>query len=382
MHMSDWEESFTEFPPEPRPPQQIGIGLAVAALVLPLLTGCVLFFVTDLVSSMALSGATVLVTALLLSIDAGRLGSVDLEGQPRISAGALFFGMVLLWIVFYPFAFFRRSHFGGPNLGVPSILVALFFVGVPMLPALLIPPTLPACDSREVVQLLDQMIRGTPLGKISKSIDGHHEIGTDPKGNRRNGECVAHTHNADIVVKYVVEWKDRANGQYQVRIPLADLPACTSGQVLEPLERLIRATPGGADAKLIDGHREISYDRAADRRYGQCVVHTDGPDIVVDYLVEWQDHAKGLIQVRLLAAELPACTSPETVQLLEQVIRGTPAGAKAKSIDGHRELSYDRVADRRQGQCVVHSDGPDMVVKYVVEWRDRDKGIFGVQIVE
>ena len=151
---------------------------------------------------------------------------------------------------------------------------------------------------------------------------------------------------------------------------------------MQLLEQVIRGTPVGAKAKSIDGHREVSYDRAANRRQGQCVVHTDGADIVVNYIVQWQDRSKGLFQVRIPPADLPSCTSREVVQLLEQVIRGTPVGAKAKSIDGHREVSYDRAANRRQGQCVVHTDGPDIVVNYIVEWRDRDKGLFGVQITQ
>ena len=73
-------------------------------------------------------------------------------------------------------------------------------------------------------------------------------------------------------------------------------------------------------------------------------------------------------------ADLPSCASPQVVQLLEQVIRGTPVGSSAKSIDGHEELSYDRDADVRHGRCVVHTDAEDLTVKYLVEWLDRDKG--------
>jgi hypothetical protein len=62
------------------------------------------------------------------------------------------------------------------------------------------------------------------------------------------------------------------------------------------------------------------------------------------------------------------------VQLLEQVIRGTPGGASAKSVDGHEELGYDRDADVRRGRCVVHTDAGDLDVKYLVEWLDREKG--------
>jgi hypothetical protein len=68
-------------------------------------------------------------------------------------------------------------------------------------------------------------------------------------------------------------------------------------------------------------------------------------------------------------------------QLFEQAIQRTPLGLRAKSIDGYRELSYDRTADQRQGQCVVHTEDGDSVVKYTVQWTNRDEGRFGVRIM-
>ena len=40
--------------------------------------------------------------------------------------------MILLWMVVYPLAFFRRSRFGGPHLGIPGAGVALFAVLEPL----------------------------------------------------------------------------------------------------------------------------------------------------------------------------------------------------------------------------------------------------------
>jgi hypothetical protein len=296
--MSDGDQILSELPEPPRPPRT-GLALPVAALILPIVAGSVLLFVTSFAPALAISAATVLGSSLLLAIDAGRLGRTDLKGRRRESATLLFLGMCLLWIVVYPLAFFRRRHFGGPNLAIPALLVALFFVGGPLLRAVLVPPSLPACDSPEVMQLLDQALRGTAAG---------------------------------------------------------------------------------SKVQRIDGHREIGYDRVADRRQGQCVVHTVGGDLVVNYLVQWRDRDRGLFEVRIAPPELPSCTSREVVQLLEQMIRGTPLGAEARSIDGHHEVSYDQATERRQGQCIVHSDGRDHAVNYVVQWRDREKGLFEVRI--
>jgi hypothetical protein len=196
-----------------------------------------------------------------------------------------------------------------------------------------------------------------------------------------------HTDSGDLAVKYFVEWRDRDKGQLQVRILPPDLPACTSPEVVQLLEKVIRGTPLGAKTQSIDGHREVGYDRVADRRQGKCVVHTDGGDIPVKYLVQWLDRDKGHFNVRIIEVhtpppDLPTCTSPEVVGLLEQTIRGTPLGAKAQSIDGHREVSYDQAAGRRQGQCVVHTDRGDIPMNYLVQWLDRDKGQFVVRIIQ
>ena len=195
-----------------------GLGLVGIALILPVLSGAVLFFVTSFWLVLGISAATVIASGAFVAIDARRLGNVDLEGRVRESAGFLFVGMCLLWIVVFPIAFFRRRHFGGPNLGFLSVVVAAFFVGGPFLYSVLIPPRLPSCRSLEVAKLLEQVIRSTTVGATTKSIDGHRELSCDPDVNVRQGECVAHTDADDIQVKFVVEWQDRNKGLFQVRI--------------------------------------------------------------------------------------------------------------------------------------------------------------------
>ena len=287
-------------PAEPRSSSHTGVGLVAAALILPVLAGTALFFVTSFALALGISAATVIASAALVAMDARRLGNVDQTGRVRESAGLLFVGMVLLWIVVYPLAFFRRRHFGGPNLAIPAVVVAVFFAVGPVLYSVLVPPGLPSCTSPEVVQLLDQVIRGTPAGASAKTIDGHQELSYDRDVDVRHGQCVVHTDGGDIDVKYLVEWLDREKGQFAVRIPPADLPSCTSPEVVQLLEQVIRGTPVGVSAKSIDGHQELSYDRDADVRHGQCVVHTDTGDINVKYLVEWLDRDNGLLQLRIV----------------------------------------------------------------------------------
>jgi len=297
-----------------RGPPRIGLGLPVVALILPVVAGSILLFSTSFVFALAISGATVVVSSLLLAIDAGRLGKIDLKGKRRESAPLLFVAMCALWIVVYPLVFFRRRHFGGPNLGVWAILVAIFFGGGPIARAILIQGGLPAFDSPEAIGL----VRPT-------------------------------------------------------------LPACGSPEAVRLFEQALHCTPLGAEARSIDGHRELAYDRRAERRQCQCLVHTDGGEIVVDYVVQWRDRDNSLFEIRI-PPQLPSCTSQEVVQVLDRAIRGTPAGAKAQNIDHHREVSYDPAAQRREGECIMNADGGDTVLKYVVQWRDRDKSQYEVRV--
>ncbi|MEO1998075.1 MAG: hypothetical protein ABGZ17_22750 [Planctomycetaceae bacterium] len=288
---------------QPPSPSHTGVGLVAIALILPAIAGTVLFFVNSLGLALGISAATVIVSAALVAIDARRLGNVDLNGRVRESAGILFAGMCALWVVVFPLAFFRRRHFDGPNLAIPSVLVAVFFAVGPLLYSVLVPPGLPSCTSPEVVQLLDHVIRGTPIGATTKSIDGHRELSFDREASIRHGQCVVHTDAGDIDVKYLIEWLDREKGQFVVQIPPADLPSCTSAEVVQLLDQVIRGTPIGATTKSIDGHRELSFDREASIRHGQCVVHTAAGDIDVKYLVEWLDREKGQFVVRTLDEE-------------------------------------------------------------------------------
>jgi len=202
---------------EPPTTARLGLGLVGVALILPVLSGVLLCFVTSFPVALGISAATILATAALVAIDASRLGKVDLKGRQRESAGVLFVGMCLLWIVVYPVAFFRRSAFGSPNLGFVALFVAAFYAAGPNIVSVVIPARLPSCTSAEVAQLLEQVIRSTSIGATTKSIDGHRELSYDRSANVRHGECVAHTDSGDIPVKFIVEWQDREKGLFQVQ---------------------------------------------------------------------------------------------------------------------------------------------------------------------
>jgi len=296
-NMSGDDIQFTELPPSP-PVAGAGIGLAATAFVLPILAAIVLCFVASFWTALGISAATVVVTAIMLAIDAGRLVRSNPTKQNGESPGLLLLGMLGLWIVFYPFAFFRRRRFGGPNLAIPSILVALFFVLGPVARLLWVPASLPGCTSADVARILAEAMKQVPMGSRIISIDGHRELEYDSAADRRKGECVVHTETDDIIVVYTVAWRDRARGEFEVRT-LPILPACTSPDVAKVIEDIVRRTAAGARLKSIDGYRQINYDRASDRRNGECAVHTEGALIPVKFQVRWRDRAKGEFLVEL-----------------------------------------------------------------------------------
>lgn len=193
--------------------------LAYLALALPVIGAVVECFQPD-TRVMAMSFGIVVLSSILVFIDAIKLGPVDPDGVERASAGSLLAGGILFWIVFYPVAFFRRRHFASPNLGPASLLVALIFLGLPIVYELLKPVDLPDCDAPEVKQLIEQIVSESPnLVRDGRPIiDHHHEISFDSQRQIRTGRCTMHLGGEDVPLDYTVSWQDRAKGIFQVKI--------------------------------------------------------------------------------------------------------------------------------------------------------------------
>jgi hypothetical protein len=287
-----------------------GETLAVLALLLPLVAqGVMLAGRFDSWGiEIALSWGAVIVTALLLAVDAALLGSTDLHGTRRASPGALFVGMIALWILCYPVAFFRRRHFGRPNLGPLAILVAVFFVAAPFAHQFMAfgvvgsgPPT---CTSREVVALVDDLIRTSSIGPSVQSISGHRELSYDSVNQIRKGQCLVKTRTETITARYTVKMLNRASGTFQVEIePLVsdEPPSCTDRDVTAVLERLIREGPNGHLLKSVAKHEDTTYDKEGRIRHGCCQVTFQGMQdpITYRYKVYWTDQETGQFQVEL-----------------------------------------------------------------------------------
>lgn len=321
--MAPASEHFTELDPLPKHPESRlshepialeanirrsdhGETLAVLALLLPLVAQSIALACRfdSLGIGLALGWGTILVTAILLAVDAACLGTTDLQGTQRGGPGLLALGVILLWIVCYPVAFFRRRHFGRPNLGPLAILVALFFVAAPFVQQYMafgvFAGDVPSCTSREVIGMVNDIIRKTPLGPSVRSISGHREISFDAVSQTRKGQCLVKTENEAITATYTVKIVNRANGTFQVDVdPIisADPPACNDAEVITLVERIIRDGPNGHLLRKVAGHEEIRYDQETKTRHGRCRVTMRDWTGNVAYRVYWLDQKTGRYQV-------------------------------------------------------------------------------------
>ena len=285
-----------------------GETLAVVALLVPLVVQSLALACQfdSLGISMALSFGTVIVTAILLAVDADYLGTIDLQGTHRCTPVRLFFGILLLWIICYPAAFFRRSHFGRPNLSLFAVLVAGYFVGAPYLHNFarfgVAGNDVPTCTSREVISMVDDSIRKSPMGPSVQSISGHRELSYDRVRQTRKGQCLLKTPTETITVRYSVKMLNSENGTFEVDIePIipAEPPSCTDAEVIGMVERIFREGPSGHLLKSVAGHEEIRYDREKKIRHGRCRVTLQDWKGEVRYKIYWVDQKTGQFQVEI-----------------------------------------------------------------------------------
>ena len=285
-----------------------GETLAVLALLLPVMAQALaLAWRFDSMGiEMALSWGTVIVTAVLLAVDAALLGSIDMKGTQRSGPGALFLGMLLLWIVCYPVVFFRRRHFGRPNLGPLAIVVAAFFVGAPFVQQFMhfgfVGSGVPTCDSREVIAMVNDIIRKSSIGPSVQSISDHRGISSGEAAESRKGQCLVKTRTETIRATYTVKMLNKEAGTFQVEVdPIitSDPPFCTDRDVIDLIAQMLREAPNGGGLINVQGHEEISYDQEKKVRHGRCQAAFQGVAQTVTYRfrVYWLDQKAGRFQV-------------------------------------------------------------------------------------
>ncbi|HQR08271.1 MAG TPA: hypothetical protein PLN21_15695 [Gemmatales bacterium] len=296
-----WAPPGTPEPEKPRP----GIALAVAALLVPILGFVVLIFpnsfnLADTTANGVIVGVTMVVlSSLLVLFDALPLGNLNKKGRKETPSGYMFLGSLVFWIGFFPVSFVRRSRITGPNLSLYALLVTILFAAGPWIYLYLVPPGLPKCDSPDVKELIQDMIRRSPeLAATVTRIDGHQEISFDEAAQKRVGQCTLHTDTDKEVFKFIVEWQGDDRTAFYVT-PLVELPLCTSLEAKTLLEEIVRKTALGNELKSIDGHRESSYDPQKQERQCMAVLHTSEGEVTINYLLNWQNKAKNMFRIQM-----------------------------------------------------------------------------------
>lgn len=277
--------------------------LVYIALILPIISTLLLVITSNYWAAVLIATGMVIATSILVMIDADRHGEIDQYGRQREGGLTLLIGMLLIWAIVFPYAFFRRRAFVSPNLGWVSVLVTIFAIAIPILRIATHTVTLPECTSAEVIETLEKAVRSTAIGHRLRSIEGHRELNFNESEGIRYGVCLVHLDTEEFTTKYNVRWRNRQRHEFEVRIEPSELPSCRSPEVVQLLDSLIRGTPLGRQVTEISGIRETRYDRVKQLRFGECVAHTPQGDTPFIFVMKWLDQDQGQFQVKVLPAE-------------------------------------------------------------------------------
>lgn len=369
---SEWsaEDQPTEPPPSPI--------LAKLALVLPVASGILEPFLPDMVGLAVVIG-TVLLTAVLLSIDIGRVVRWNPFGEHFVSPTRTFFGVILIWIIGFPLTFFRRFSICGPDMRGTAMGATAAFVFLPSLIAFsLLPHELPECDAQEVAELIQRLAANEFPGQTILGVAGLREVEADPDLKWRRGSCVVNVGDQRIPVPYMIEWSDQERGIFTVALVL--LPQANAPAVIGLVEPQLRSQLSEFTITGIDTFREVSFDEEQQARRCSCVVHTDSADIRVPFVVSWHDKSTNQFSVQSFV--LPSPVSEQVAQVLEPFLDEAFADAEITAIDGYREVRANWEADERIGACTVHLGDEKLDVYFRISWGDQYAGEFRLELIE
>lgn len=100
----------------------------LALIILPV-CGCVGLYFLPLIHHNLITFAVVIGTAIIASMEANANKEVDVAKKKQ-SAVSFFIGVLLLWLIGYPYYLTYRVHYGLKNFGGIGVLIALIFTGL------------------------------------------------------------------------------------------------------------------------------------------------------------------------------------------------------------------------------------------------------------
>lgn len=361
-------------PTEPPP----GPALALLALLLPVLAGAAEGFLPDTLG-LALALVTVLLTAGLLAIDAGRLARWNPAEERTGSPTRTLLGLLLFWVVWYPLTYFRRSAICGPDMRGAAVGAMLAFLFLPtVIPVLLKPPELPACDASEVLELIQQLAAREFPGRKIGQVEDPREVSCDPLLQQRRGSCMVRVDGERIPVPFLIQWQDHEQAVFSVSLLL--LPQADSPQIIEIIEQQARTALSEFRIEQVDSYREVAFDEQTQRRRCVCVAHSETTEIPVPFVVQWHD--KTMQEFEVQSFVLPGPTSEDVVKLVEDFLKQAFEDQEVTSIDGYRELRADWEAGERFGACRVHIGDEEVEVRFKVKWKDQFEGVFALELID
>lgn len=106
-----------------------------------------------------------------------------------------------------------------------------------------------------------------------------------------------------------------------------------------------------------------------------------GRNLIIPGLIATVVYCAPMAQPFLVTPELPPVDDAEVLTLVRQMIEDEPQ-MKPATVRNPVEVSFDAAQQKRMGRCTVRTKFGEEPVSYKIDWRDRQQGIWQVQVLD
>ena len=209
----------------------------------------------------------------------------------------------------------------------------------------------------------------------------HREEAYNAANQMRICQCTVENAKGKTVVRYLIQWFDKAEGTVAIDLIPTELPAPDTQEMKEHVLGLLVSSNQIPPVGKLESIREIAFLEKEQVRRCECTIRIEGKLKSFRFVVYWLDKSIGLPYTELVPVELPSPTDPGFAANFEQGMRDPKSQTKIDKIDGHRDLGYDADRKVRTGQCTLHIGKDQMDVKYEIKWQDEERWTYGFQIL-